>query len=247
MWNQNQQHNLVFGHRGARALYPENTMLSFTKAIAMGVDGLETDVRLSPDGQLYLFHDDSLDRVTDHRGPVQPLPWSRLRQIKVRSGAEAGEAEAPIPLLNDLLDLVRPTDLLLNVEIKDLRLPVVDQTIRLLEDQGFQDRYCIACFDARITTYAHVRYGVKTQGFPLAYLSYCDEDPESHYYSVGIGMKDLTPHLCAAYRQKGLDPWCWCPNDPAAVRRMMASQASLATCDDPRPALQMLKEAGLHQ
>ena len=65
IWEKGNKKILVAGHRGACALYPENTMLSFKKAVEMGVDGLETDVWMSRDGVLMLMHDDSLARTTD--------------------------------------------------------------------------------------------------------------------------------------------------------------------------------------
>ena len=56
MWKQNEKNILVVGHRGADALYPENTMLSFEKAVEeFGVDGLETDVQMTKDGVLVLM------------------------------------------------------------------------------------------------------------------------------------------------------------------------------------------------
>ncbi|MCI6039039.1 MAG: glycerophosphodiester phosphodiesterase, partial [Clostridiales bacterium] len=58
----------VYAHRGASAQYPENTMLAFEKAVEMGVDGIETDVHLSRDGQLVLCHDETIDGTTDRKG-----------------------------------------------------------------------------------------------------------------------------------------------------------------------------------
>lgn len=63
MWNQNEKNFYVFGHRGVKALYPENTMLSFQKAYEMGVDGIEFDVRATKDGELILMHDETVDRT----------------------------------------------------------------------------------------------------------------------------------------------------------------------------------------
>lgn len=56
--------SLNFAHRGWSGLYPENTLLAFQKAIELGVDGFEMDVQLSRDGEVVVFHDETLDRVT---------------------------------------------------------------------------------------------------------------------------------------------------------------------------------------
>ena len=55
--------SLNFAHRGWSGLYPENTLLAFQKAIELGVDGFEMDVQLSRDGEVVVFHDETLDRV----------------------------------------------------------------------------------------------------------------------------------------------------------------------------------------
>ncbi len=61
---------LNFGHRGFAGKYPENTMLSFRKAIEAGADILEMDVHLTSDNKLVVFHDDTLERMTSGEGKV---------------------------------------------------------------------------------------------------------------------------------------------------------------------------------
>lgn len=67
-WNQSEENIWIVGHRGVKAIRPENTLISFQKAIELGLDGLETDVHMTTDGQLVLHHDDELDRTTDGTG-----------------------------------------------------------------------------------------------------------------------------------------------------------------------------------
>ena len=54
-----------YAHRGASEYAPENTMSAFYLGLIYGADGIETDVQRTKDGELVLFHDDTLDRVTD--------------------------------------------------------------------------------------------------------------------------------------------------------------------------------------
>ncbi|NUT36793.1 MAG: glycerophosphodiester phosphodiesterase [Hamadaea sp.] len=72
---------LVIAHRGASAAYPEHTRPAYEKALADGADGLECDVRLSRDGHLVLIHDRTLDRTSDHRGPVGRRSLAQLRAV----------------------------------------------------------------------------------------------------------------------------------------------------------------------
>ena len=60
----------VAAHRGWCSKYPENTMIAFQKALELGVDQIETDVRVSADGELVLIHDATVDRTTDGEGLV---------------------------------------------------------------------------------------------------------------------------------------------------------------------------------
>ena len=88
---------LRIGHRGARAYAPENTLASFKKAIEIGVDAVELDVRKTKDNQLVVIHDADVKRTTDGEGLVSELS---LAQIKGFS-AEGGEK---IPTLAEALD-----------------------------------------------------------------------------------------------------------------------------------------------
>src|SRR3954447_7968556 len=72
---------LVFAHRGGSGLAPENTIAAFDTGLALGVDGLELDVRLSRDGIVVVHHDASLDRTTDVRAAVSARTAAELSQV----------------------------------------------------------------------------------------------------------------------------------------------------------------------
>ena len=62
---------LVFAHRGFSSKYPENSILSFMKAVEIGVDVIEMDLRISKDNRFVVFHDNSLERVSDGSGRIR--------------------------------------------------------------------------------------------------------------------------------------------------------------------------------
>ena len=68
----------VIGHRGAAGHAPENTFAAFDTGLAMGVDGVETDIRETGDAVLVLLHDATVDRTTDGSGAVAGLTWDEL-------------------------------------------------------------------------------------------------------------------------------------------------------------------------
>ncbi|WP_020006779.1 glycerophosphodiester phosphodiesterase [Salinicoccus albus] len=114
----------VFGHRGAMGTYPENTMLAFKKAVEMGVDGLEIDVHLTRDGEIVVLHDEYVDRTTDGFGAVKDMTLEEIRQLSAGSRFNEFVKYAAfwdkerIPLLSEVLTLVRAADIELNIELK---------------------------------------------------------------------------------------------------------------------------------
>lgn len=84
-------------HRGLSGLYPENTLLSFTKAIEIQADLIEFDVRVSKDKKLVVIHDSSVDRTTDGSGFVSELTFQELRALNVGLGET-------IPAFEEVID-----------------------------------------------------------------------------------------------------------------------------------------------
>ena len=113
--------SLNFAHRGWSGLYPENTLLAFQKAIELGVDGFEMDVQLSRDGEVVVFHDETLDRVTGYHGYLRDLTVSELKRLDASSGFRGLYGKNEIPTLREFLELVAPTELIVNMELKNNR------------------------------------------------------------------------------------------------------------------------------
>ena len=107
----------VFAHRGASHYAPENTLPAFALAAAQGADGIELDVHLSKDGELVVIHDEELDRTTDGTGLVRDHTLAQLQAL-CADNHMPGFADARIPTLREVLALVRPTPLLVNIELK---------------------------------------------------------------------------------------------------------------------------------
>jgi glycerophosphoryl diester phosphodiesterase len=101
---------LIYGHRGASASEPENTLRAFERAIAMGADGLEFDVQASSDRRLVLIHDRDVSRTTNGTGNVDELTLAELKQL------DAGQGER-IPTFAETLDAVGDR-VHLDIEIK---------------------------------------------------------------------------------------------------------------------------------
>ena len=81
---------LKIGHRGAMGFIPENTIASIKKALELGVDGIEIDVHKCQSGELVVFHDFTLDRMTNGSGEVEKYSLTQLKRLRVK-----GEHEIP--------------------------------------------------------------------------------------------------------------------------------------------------------
>jgi len=102
---------LLIGHRGACGYEPENTLLSFSKAIEMGVHGIELDVHVCKTGELIVIHDTKLDRTTSGKGKLSEKTLEELKTF------DAGKGEK-IPTLAEVLDLVMDKSIIVNIELK---------------------------------------------------------------------------------------------------------------------------------
>lgn len=72
---------LILAHQGGEGEYPSNSLLAFTKAHQAGSDALDTDLQVTKDGVLVLFHDDTLDARTNGTGPISDKTYAELQQI----------------------------------------------------------------------------------------------------------------------------------------------------------------------
>ena len=108
----------VIAHRGYSAVYPENTMTAFRKAVESGADGIELDVHLSSDGEVMVIHDESLKRTTGRDAHVSDLTRSELEKTDAGFIKNGDYGFCPIPSLDEVLEYLSTTNLLLNIELK---------------------------------------------------------------------------------------------------------------------------------
>lgn len=114
----------IFGHRGAAGLEFENTLASIQKAIELGVAGIEIDVWQLTDGEIIVFHDAYLDRLTSASGFIFEKSLREIEAITLKNGAS-------IPTLKAVIELVKPAGIPLLVEVKhEKALPATYQLLR---------------------------------------------------------------------------------------------------------------------
>jgi len=131
---------LAFVHRGGASHGAENSLSAITAAIELGYRYLETDVHTTADDVAVVFHDRTLDRVTDRTGRIDRLPWAQVKKARI-AGSE------PIPRLDELLASF--PDLRINLDIKSPG--AVAGVTGAIRRADAVHRVCVASFiDARI-------------------------------------------------------------------------------------------------
>jgi glycerophosphoryl diester phosphodiesterase len=105
-------------HRGAGKLAPENTLAAFRVGAQYGYRAFECDVKLSGDGQLFLLHDDTLDRSTNGQGDAGAMPWSALSLLDAGSWHSRAYAGEPLPSFASIAAYCLRNHHALNIEIK---------------------------------------------------------------------------------------------------------------------------------
>ncbi len=95
-------------HRGGARLAPENTLAAFRNALTLPIDAVELDVQMSSDGQLIVFHDNTVERLTDGMGNILDLDFATLRSLNAAAHFAGGWPEPQqIPTLGEVLSLVK--------------------------------------------------------------------------------------------------------------------------------------------
>lgn len=127
----------VIAHRGYSGRYPENTMVAFAKALELGVDALELDVRLTRDGALAVIHDATVDRTSSGAGMVRELTLAQLREFDAGSWFSPIFAGERHPSLQDVLDRVGGlTRLNVHVKASDTdREVIIPRVVQELESR----------------------------------------------------------------------------------------------------------------
>jgi glycerophosphoryl diester phosphodiesterase len=218
---------LVIGHRGAKALAPENTLEGLRVAARCGADLAEVDVRLSKDGVLVLMHDEAVNRTTNGSGRVQDLSREDLSALSVLSVLSvSGVSVQKIPTLEEAISLAKELSLGLVVEMKEEGLE------ELVTD-------CLKGSDSMVTSFYHaslreikelsnLRTGIIISSLPvrpveLALWAGAD----------AIFPRRYSPRLFKEAHRRGLKVFPWTINESEEAAWLLRLGADGLVTDDP--------------
>ena len=132
---------LVIGHRGAAAVLPENTLPSIAHALALDVDAVEFDVRLSADGVPVVHHDPTTERTCGDALDIATSPLAALRSLDA-AATFPGASSTRIPLLDEVLELTHGRPIIIECKT-DAVAPAVVTAVRA---HGATDRAIVGSY-----------------------------------------------------------------------------------------------------
>ncbi|UPT71681.1 MAG: glycerophosphodiester phosphodiesterase [Flavobacterium sp. JAD_PAG50586_2] len=215
---------LKIGHRGAKGYAQENTLISFQKAIDLGVDGIELDVHLSLDGKVMVIHDDTIDRTTSDKGFVKDILKTALEKVG-------------IPSLETVFDLV-DKKCFINVELKTFE--TADKVADLIEyyvsEKGWNyEHFIVSSFDWNTIQQVHFL----NDKIPIGVLTNTDLDLAMAFakfikaYSIHPYYHMLTAENVIQMQTKNFKVYPWTVNEPEDIIFVQSLQVDGIITDFP--------------
>ena len=210
---------LVIGHRGARGHLAENTLPSIAKALELGVDGIEIDVFRCASEELVVFHDQTLEKLTNATGYIEQLDLDSIRNIEVLNGFT-------IPTLEEVLNLINGRAML-NIELKCSQTAILtDQMLQTFfeKETWSAEKILISSFDwEELKLFYEVNKKV-----PIAILT--EDDPldalpiakELNAVAINPNYKSLNKENLTKIHKKGLKIYPWTVNQPEEISALLA-------------------------
>ncbi len=247
-------------HRGGSRLAPENTLAAFRTALTLSVDAIELDVQMTKDGHAIVFHDNTVEKLTDGDGNILDLDFAYLRSLNAAAHFAGGWPEPQrVPTLREVLDLARARTQVY-VEIKASqrnstygRYPNIAETVvKEIRAAGMLDSVLIISFDLLILP--HIK-SLEPTLKTAAIISEDVWDPKSenafesllqqaHTLQVDWLNMDVdlfTPDMPERVHAHGLKIGCWTVNTLEEMRRLAATGIDSITSDRPDLLAQVQK------
>ena len=133
---------VVYAHRGASEYYPENTLSSFYAGVDMGANGIENDIQRTKDGVLVVFHDDTIDRVTDGTGKISDYTYEELLGFTVKN-EKYGRIDK-IMTFEEFLKYFGWRDLTFAIELK--QYGIASDVIDMIDRFGVREKVTLTSF-----------------------------------------------------------------------------------------------------
>jgi len=252
---------VICAHRGDSAFYPENTLPAFHSAAELGVDCIESDVHLTADGECVLWHDSTVDRMTDGKGQISSFTLTELRKLDAGYGYRNPEGDFPfrnqgicIPTLAETLEALPA--MRFNLDLKGTSLKLAERFIDTIYAFDAQHRVLGASFHHRqvsrirrlgpdiVTSFSEAEArrllisrwcGLLSLSFPFA--GKILQVPE---YAGKIHV--VTPGLIGKLHENKVKVQVWTINEEEDMKRLLAMGVDGIISDDPRLLMKVIQD-----
>ena len=243
----------IWAHRGASAYAPENSLESFALAIEMGAQGIELDIYETSDGRLVIHHDNNIKRMSGVDAKISETDFATLRSYNF--AGEYGEKYdfVKIPEFCEVLELFKPTDMTINVEMKEGSDNYIRAITSLVREYGMEEQVIYSSFD-------HFKLKKIKEINPRAYVGalYSFNMACPWEYAKTAGFDALHPSYDQLYKFKqefgidyiaeahalGIEVNPWTANKPGIIANLVEWGSDHIITDVPDIALEKVRENG---
>lgn len=218
---------MIIAHRGASACESENTMAAFKAAVKMKADGIECDVRMTADKRLAIIHDATIDRTTSGKGKVKDYTLNQLKQYN-------------IPELQEIINLIKLSGLLLLIEIKERGTE--QQIVSVIRKNKIENKVMIISFYADSIKNIKKLSNIKT-GLIFSKLDRSIETALASKADWILPKADIaTARLVKSAHKAHLRVLIWTVDDVSKARKLVALGTDGIITNLPKGLFEMLKE-----
>jgi glycerophosphoryl diester phosphodiesterase len=215
---------LKIGHRGVKGHEPENTLISFQKAIDLKVDGIELDVHLNSDGEIIVIHDETIDRTTNGKGLVKNFSSLQLKQFG-------------IPTLSEVLYLI-DKQCFVNIELKGIGTakPVAKLIALFISQKNWNHTdFLVSSFDWKMLEEVQllnpkIRIGVLTEESVDLALAFAKKIKA---YSIHPDYRLLTKENVALMQENEFEVYPWTVNSKEDIQKIKSFNVNGIISDFP--------------
>ncbi len=246
-----QKHFQRVAHRGGARLAPENTLAAFRNALTLSIDAIELDVQMSNDGHAIVFHDATLERLTDGTGNILDRDFAYLRSLDAAAHFSGGwPQKQQIPTLREVLGLAKAR-VRVYIEIKASEREgvygqypgIVDAVVKEVRAAHMQSQVLVMSFDWSVLTPVDaleplIETGMivgKTAWEPreqgVAWL--VEQAKARHVQWINLEHTLFDERLLAVLHEQGLKLGLWTVNNREDLQRFARAGVDSLTSDRP--------------
>jgi glycerophosphoryl diester phosphodiesterase len=141
----------IFAHRGLSSKAPENTISAFKKAIDIeGIYGVEFDVQMTKDKKVVVIHDENIKRTTKKEKYIKDMNYKELNELDAGSWFSSEYKGEKIPLLSEVLEVLKNTNLFINIELKNSKIiyeGIEEEVLNIIKKLKIKNRIIISSFN----------------------------------------------------------------------------------------------------